>query len=67
MEDLVRWGFIQDVLDITATGVADYAVRSVMTYDVFFDAMIENKIPLFVNVGALDMVNSEAKITILIY
>ena len=67
MEDLVRWGFIQDVLDITATGVANYAVRSVMTCDVFFNAMIENKIPLFVNVGALDMVNSEAKITILIY
>ena len=35
VEDLVRWGFIQDVLDITATGVADYAVRSVMTCDVF--------------------------------
>ena len=27
--------------------------------------MIEKKIPLVVNVGALDMVNSEAKITIL--
>lgn len=65
MEDLVRGGFIQGVLDITTTEVADYVVGGVMACDSSrFDAMIEKKIPLVVSVGALDMVNFGAKTTI---
>ncbi|KAL6346312.1 hypothetical protein AAG906_033108 [Vitis piasezkii] len=65
MEDLVRGGFIQGVLDITTIEVADYVVGGVMACDSSrFDAMIEKKIPLVVSVGALDMVNFRAKTTI---
>ncbi|XP_068636602.1 toMV susceptible protein tm-1(GCR26) [Aristolochia californica] len=65
MEDLVRGGFIQGVLDITTTEVADYLVGGVMACDSSrFDAMIENKVPLVISVGALDMVNFGAKNTI---
>ena len=54
--------FIQGVLDITTTEVADYVVGGVMACDSSrFDAMIEKKIPLVVSVGALDMVNFGAK------
>ena len=52
-------------MDITTTEVADYVVGGVMACDSSrFDAMIEKKIPLVVSVGALDMVNFEAKTTI---
>ena len=62
MEDLVRGGFIQGVLDITTTEVVDYVVVGVMVCDSSrFDAMIEKKIPLVVRMGALDMVNFGAK------
>ncbi|XP_076882141.1 toMV susceptible protein tm-1(GCR26)-like [Bidens hawaiensis] len=65
MEDLVREGFIQGVLDITTTEVADHIVGGVMACDESrFDAMIEKKIPFVVSVGALDMVNFGAKNTI---
>lgn len=65
MEDLVRGGFIQGVLDITTTEVADYIVGGVMPCDSSrFDAMIDNKVPLVVSVGALDMVNFGSKDTI---
>lgn len=65
MEDLVRGGFIQGVLDITTTEVADYVVGGVMACDSSrFDAIIEKKIPLVLSVGALDMVNFGAKDTI---
>ncbi|KAG9449713.1 hypothetical protein H6P81_009678 [Aristolochia fimbriata] len=65
MEDLVRGGFIQGVLDITTTEVADYVVGGVMACDSSrFDAMIENGVPLVISVGALDMVNFGAKHTI---
>ena len=65
MEDLVRGGFIQGVLDITTTEVADYVVGGVMACECSrFDAMIEKKIPSVVSVGALDMVNFGAKTTI---
>ncbi|BAT75451.1 uncharacterized protein HKW66_Vig0035690 [Vigna angularis] len=65
MENLVREGFIQGVFDITTTEVADYIVGGVMACDSSrFDAIIENKIPLVLSVGALDMVNFGAKDTI---
>ncbi|CAK9157117.1 unnamed protein product [Ilex paraguariensis] len=65
MEDLVREGFIQGVLDITTTEVADHVVGGVMACDGNrFDAITEKKIPLVLSVGALDMVNFGAKVTI---
>ncbi|PWA66809.1 hypothetical protein CTI12_AA130670 [Artemisia annua] len=65
MEDLVRGGFIQGVLDITTTEVADYVVGGVMACEESrFDAIIEKKIPFVLSVGALDMVNFGAKNTI---
>ncbi|GJN28805.1 hypothetical protein PR202_gb16972 [Eleusine coracana subsp. coracana] len=65
MEELVRGGFIQGVLDITTTEVADHIVGGVMPCDESrFDAIIENKIPLVLSVGALDMVNFGARDTI---
>ncbi|KAM7520164.1 hypothetical protein LguiB_019126 [Lonicera macranthoides] len=65
MEDLVKGGFIQGVLDITTTEVADYVVGGVMACDSSrFDAIDEKKIPLVLSVGALDMVNFGAKDTI---
>ena len=65
MENLIREGFIQGVLDITTTEVADYIVGGVMACDNSrFDVIIEQKIPLVLSVGALDMVNFGAKDTI---
>ncbi|XP_051140952.1 toMV susceptible protein tm-1(GCR26) [Andrographis paniculata] len=65
MEDLVRGGFIQGVLDITTTEVADYIVGGVMACDGSrFDAMLEKKIPLVLSSGALDMVNFGSRDTV---
>ncbi|XP_071915489.1 toMV susceptible protein tm-1(GCR26)-like [Coffea arabica] len=65
MEDLVRQGLIQGVLDITTTEVADYVVGGVMACDSSrFDALIEKNIPLVLSVGALDMVNFGGQDTI---
>ncbi|PVH47799.1 hypothetical protein PAHAL_4G154500 [Panicum hallii] len=65
MEELVRGGFIQGVLDATTTEVADYIVGGVMACDESrFDAIIDNKIPLVLSVGALDMVNFGSRDTI---
>ncbi|KAL6993524.1 ToMV susceptible protein tm-1(GCR26) [Sarracenia purpurea var. burkii] len=65
MEDLVKAGFIQGVLDITTTEVADHIVGGVMACDTSrFDSIIEKKIPLVLSVGALDMVNFGAISTI---
>ncbi|XP_063949826.1 toMV susceptible protein tm-1(GCR26) isoform X2 [Daucus carota subsp. sativus] len=65
MEDLVKGGFIQGVLDITTTEVADYVVGGVMACDSSrFVATLENKVPLVLSVGALDMVNFGAKGTV---
>ncbi|XP_019105617.2 toMV susceptible protein tm-1(GCR26) isoform X2 [Beta vulgaris subsp. vulgaris] len=62
MEDLVKGGLIQGVLDITTTEVADYVVGGVMACDSSrFDAIIEKKVPFVLSVGALDMVNFGAK------
>ncbi|KAK2990416.1 hypothetical protein RJ640_011164 [Escallonia rubra] len=65
MEDLVRGGLIQGVMDITTTEVADYVVGGVMACDISrFDATLEKRIPMVLSVGALDMVNFGAKATI---
>lgn len=65
MEDLVRAGLIQGVLDITTTEVADHIVGGVMACDTSrFDAITDKKLPLVVSVGALDMVNFGAADTI---
>ncbi|KAL6569976.1 hypothetical protein OROMI_014490 [Orobanche minor] len=65
MEDLVKGRFIQGVLDITTTEVADYIVGGVMACEASrFDAIIEKKIPLVLSAGALDMVNFGSKDTI---
>ncbi|XP_026457668.1 uncharacterized protein LOC113358341 isoform X1 [Papaver somniferum] len=58
MEDLVRHGSIQAVLDITTSEVADYVVGGIMPCDSSrFDAIIEKEIPLVLSIGALDVVN----------
>ncbi|KAL8160457.1 hypothetical protein V2J09_001994 [Rumex salicifolius] len=65
MEDLVKGGLIQGVLDITTTEVADYMAGGVMACDsTRFEAILEKKIPLVLSVGALDMVNFGARDTI---
>eukprot|EP00257_Ricinus_communis_P017725 XP_015576238.1 uncharacterized protein LOC8273361 [Ricinus communis] len=65
MESLVREGFIQGVMDITTTEVADYVVGGVMACDRSrFDAILDKNVPLVLSVGALDMVNFGAKETI---
>ncbi|KAL0349534.1 UNVERIFIED_CONTAM: ToMV susceptible protein tm-1(GCR26) [Sesamum radiatum] len=65
MEDLVRGGFIQGILDITTTEVADYVVGGVMACDSSrFDVILEKKIPLVLSIGALDVVNFGPKDTI---
>lgn len=57
--------FVQGVLDITTTEVADHIVGGVMACDISrFDSIIEKKIPLVLSVGALDMVNFGAIDTI---
>ncbi|OMO56989.1 hypothetical protein CCACVL1_26135 [Corchorus capsularis] len=65
MESLVREGYIQGVLDITTTEVADYVVGGIMACDSSrFDAIIEKKIPFVLSVGALDIVTFGSKDTI---
>ncbi|KAL0546231.1 hypothetical protein IC582_016137 [Cucumis melo] len=65
MESLVKEGFIQGVLDITTTEVADYLIGGVMACDsTRFDAIIEKRIPLVLSVGAVGMVNFGSKDTI---
>nr|ADQ43210.1 unknown [Schrenkiella parvula] len=62
MESLVKQGFIQGVMDITTTEVADHVVGGVMACDSSrFDIIIEKGIPLVLSVGALDMVNFASK------
>ncbi|KAG2327304.1 hypothetical protein Bca4012_036304 [Brassica carinata] len=65
MESLVKQGFIQGVMDVTTTEVADHVVGGVMACDSSrFDIIIEKGIPLVLSVGALDMVNFGGKDTI---
>ncbi|KAI3867446.1 hypothetical protein MKX03_010026 [Papaver bracteatum] len=56
MEDLVRSGSIQAIMDITTTEVADYLVGGIMGCDSSrFDAVLETEVPLVLSVGALDV------------
>eukprot|EP01018_Ginkgo_biloba_P008457 Gb_05923 [translate_table: standard] len=65
MEELVTGGFLQGILDITTTEVADYMVGGVMACDEQrFEAILQKEIPLVLSVGALDMVNFGPKDTI---
>ncbi|XXG64845.1 hypothetical protein AAC387_Pa05g2689 [Persea americana] len=65
MEDFLRGGFLQGILDITTTEVADHIVGGVMACDSSrFDAIIEKNVPAIISVGALDMVNFGGKDTI---
>ncbi|KAJ7542795.1 hypothetical protein O6H91_09G012600 [Diphasiastrum complanatum] len=58
MEEMVAQGFIQGVLDVTTTEVADHIVGGVMACrSDRFKTILEQKIPLVLSVGALDMVN----------
>ncbi|KAJ4891079.1 Uncharacterized protein Rs2_30827 [Raphanus sativus] len=65
MESLVEQGFIQGVMDVTTTEVADHVVGGVMACDSSrFDVIVEKGIPLVLSVGALDMVNFGGKDTV---
>ncbi|TYH44628.1 hypothetical protein ES332_D11G208500v1 [Gossypium tomentosum] len=65
MESLVREGYIQGVLDITTTEVADYVVGGVVPCDSScFDVIIEKKIAFVLSVRALDMVTFGLKHTV---
>ncbi len=65
MENLVRSGLIQGVVDVTTTAVADEVVGGVLACGPErFDAILEHRIPYVLSVGALDMVNFGAKETV---
>ena len=65
MENLVRSGLIQGVIDVTTTAVADEVVGGVLACGPHrFDAILEAHIPYVLSVGALDMVNFGAKETV---
>lgn len=65
MEKLVASGLIRGVLDITTTEIADEVVGGVLSAGPQrFDAIIENKIPWVISVGALDMVNFGGRETV---
>ena len=61
MEKLVEAGYLQGVLDITTTEVADQVVGGIFPAGIGrFDAILAARIPYVVSVGALDMVNFAA-------
>lgn len=65
MENLVRSGLIQGVIDVTTTAVADEVVGGVLTCGPHrFDAILDARVPYVLSVGALDMVNFGAKETV---
>lgn len=65
MEQLVDSGFIQGVLDISTTEVADEVVGGVLPSGPHrFEKLLNNKVPLVISVGALDMVNFGALDTV---
>lgn len=65
MENLVRSGLIQGVIDVTTTAVADEVVGGVLACGPHrFDAILEACVPYVLSVGALDMVNFGAKETV---
>ncbi len=65
MENLVRSGLIQGVIDVTTTAVADQVVGGVLPCGAQrFEAILAARIPYVLSVGALDMVNFGAKETV---
>lgn len=65
MENLVRSGLIQGVIDVTTTAVADQVVGGVLPCGPQrFEAILDARIPYVLSVGALDMVNFGAKETV---
>ena len=65
MENLVRSGLIQGVIDVTTTAVADEVVGGVLACGSHrFEAILEARIPYVLSVGALDMVNFGPKETV---
>lgn len=66
MENLVRSGLIDGVIDATTTAVADELVGGVLACGPDrFDAILAAQLPYVVSVGALDMVNFGARETVL--
>ena len=62
MEQLVESGWVQGVMDITTTEVADEVVGGVFPAGgERFDRLIRSGIPLVISLGALDMVNFGAR------
>ncbi len=65
MENLVRSGLIQGVIDVTTTAVADEVVGGVLACGPHrFDAILDACVPYVLSVGALDMVNFGARETV---
>ena len=65
MENLIRSGLIQGVIDVTTTAVADQVVGGVLPCGPQrFEAILAAQIPYVLSVGALDMVNFGAKETV---
>ena len=65
MENLVRSGLIQGIIDVTTTAVADQVVGGVLPCGSHrFEAILDAQIPYVLSVGALDMVNFGAKETV---
>lgn len=65
MENLVRSGLIQGVIDVTTTAVADEVVGGVLACGADrFDAILDARVPYVLSVGALDMVNFAARDTV---
>ncbi len=65
MEHLVASGLIKGVLDITTTEVADEIVGGVFRCGPHrFEKLIQSRVPLVLSLGALDMVNFGAMVTI---
>jgi uncharacterized protein (UPF0261 family) len=62
MENLIRQGFINTVLDVTTTEICDEIVGGTLSAGPDrLTAAVEMKIPQVVSVGALDMVNFGSK------
>jgi len=65
MENLVRSGLIDGVIDATTTAVADQVVGGVLACGPDrFEAILAARLPYVVSLGALDMVNFGAKETV---
>ncbi len=65
MEDLIRSGYFEGVLDLTTTEWADQLCGGLLSAgESRLDAAIENNIPQVVSLGALDMVNFGPKETV---